>query len=124
MMERLFRQEVVGRWAKKCFGENTLAVKERSKRLLEEALELAQAGGVPLEEVLHLSAYTYGRPVGQLSQEIGGVAVCLLALGYSANIDVDQVEQDEILRVVSKPDQHWVERHNAKAAKGVAEVVQ
>lgn len=61
---------------------------ERAFRFVEEALELAQACGVTLEELNLLIHYTYGRPVGEVHQEVSGVGITLMALGTAHGLDV------------------------------------
>ncbi len=40
------KQNEIARWAVQCFGPKTMDRKERATRVLEEALELAQAEGI------------------------------------------------------------------------------
>jgi hypothetical protein len=86
-------------WATHCFGEQVAYDKGiRNYRFLEEALELVQAGGCTKEEALKLVDYVYGRPVGDLRQEVGGVMVTLAALCSAQNISVVNAAEKELER--------------------------
>jgi NTP pyrophosphatase (non-canonical NTP hydrolase) len=120
------RQRKVVEWGLAAFGrEQVLSVEQRGLRLLEEALEAAQAAGVSAEDAMKLAVYVYGRPVGELRQEIGGVGITLLALANAAGVSADDQEVIELNRVLSKPKEHWAARNQAKndagfLAKGIA----
>lgn len=93
-------QQRVAEWMRACFTPAITTDKvERNHRFLEEALELVQAGGCTKEEALQLVDYVYGRPVGELPQEVGGVAVTLAALCSAYEIDLQQCADDEVERV-------------------------
>lgn len=63
-------------WLMACFGEMIASDREeRNHRFIEEALELVQANGCTQSEAHQLVDYVYGRPVGELPQEVGGVMV-------------------------------------------------
>lgn len=67
------RQAIAGQWACRCFGEQVTADrKERALRVLEEAIELAQAEGIEVNQAANLVGYVYSRPPGEPSQELGG----------------------------------------------------
>lgn len=93
-------QYKVATWMQTCFGPAISADKqERNDRFLEEALELVQAGGMPKESALALVDYTFGRPVGDLRQEVGGVMVTLAALCQAHGADMDVEGAIEIDRI-------------------------
>jgi hypothetical protein len=55
-----------------CFGAKIAADRaERNHRFYEEATELVQANGMTCSEAHQLVDYTFGRPPGELKQEIG-----------------------------------------------------
>jgi len=98
-------QERVQPWMIECFGEEiTLNKDERNFRFCEESLELVQAGGMTKEQVLRMVDYVYGRPVGELAQEVGGVQVTLATLCTAHNIDLNGVAETELARVWTKVD--------------------
>lgn len=85
-------QDRVAEWLPKCFGPVIAADKlERRDRFLEEAFELLQATDYPVERVHALIDYVWGRPKGDLPQEVGGTMVCLAALcaAYGLNMYAD-----------------------------------
>lgn len=74
-------QAQVGKWLVSCFGATIAGDKvERNHRFLEESLELVQSCGCTKEEALQLVDYVFNRPVGEMSQEVGGVMTTLASL--------------------------------------------
>lgn len=95
----------VSRWMAECFGEKISSDKiERNHRFLEEALELVQANDCTQSEAHQLVDYVYGRPVGELYQEIGGVMVTLAALCLASGEDMHDNGEKELVRVWGKID--------------------
>lgn len=115
-------QRNIFEWAKETFGEAAIKPHERARRFLEEALELVQAQGVSKTDVLNLVDYTYGRPVGHVEQEVGGVCVTLLAYCESVSVSAEQAMETEWARVQHIDPAKFRERQAAKAAAGVAAV--
>lgn len=60
----------------------------------------------------------YGREVGELRQEIGGVGITLLSLAELAGIDADEAEKEEMLRVFAISKEKWKEREQRKEEAG------
>ncbi len=86
-------------WVVNRIGEDHMQPRERAMRLLEEAIELAQAEGISGDQARQQVAYVYGRPLGNAYQEAGGVAVCLLAWCAGRRqrfIDVTMAELERI----------------------------
>lgn len=71
---------------------------ERNHRFLEEALELVQAMGCTAAEAHMLVDYTFGRPVGDPEQEVGGALVTLAALCSAADISMAELGERELAR--------------------------
>jgi hypothetical protein len=93
-------------WMNACFGEQISADKqERNHRFLEEALELIQACGATAEEARQLVDYVYDRPVGEPSQEVGGVMVTLAALCLAQDMDMHAAAETELNRIWGKVEQ-------------------
>lgn len=115
------RQQTVADWARPCLEgvAPELRAREGALRVLEEAFELAQAEGVTPEEATRLQDYVYGRPVGDPTQEVGGVRVALLSYAAGKGLSADRAEQEEILRVLAKPPQAVRSRNREKHAAGV-----
>jgi hypothetical protein len=119
MNNRMDRQAEVGRRVKRYFGvEQSTSLPQRGLRLSEEAIETAQACRVDKAQLHALVDYVYARPVGEISQECGGVSLTLLALGEAAGVDIDTAERDELTRFMSKSDSYWHERNELKNAAG------
>lgn len=87
----------VNRFLYDCFGKEILDNKEeRSYRFFEEATELVQACGMTKEDCYKLIDYVYGRPTGEVAQEIGGVMVTLFGLACARDKSVDAIAEMEI----------------------------
>lgn len=116
---RSHRQSRVSEWCIKAFGhDQATSLPQRGIRLVEEALEAAQAAGSSAEMIHRLVDHVYSRPVGELGQELGGVGVTALALAAAAGLDADAAEATEVQRVLSKPLSHFRERNSLKNAAG------
>ncbi|WP_206666195.1 hypothetical protein [Rhodanobacter glycinis] len=116
---RLDRQRVVHAWCVAAFGDDHAAsIEQRGIRLVEEAIEAGQACGCQPDMVHRLVDHIYGKPTGDLSQELGGVGVTMLALAQAAGLDADASETKEIERILSKPLAHFAARNAAKNAAG------
>lgn len=90
-------------WMAACFGPRISAdTTERNHRFIEEALELVQAGGMSKADVLQLVDYTYGRPIGELHQEVGGVMITLAALCLAQGLDMHDAAEVELARIWTK----------------------
>lgn len=113
-------QQAVGDWVARAFGHAVArSQRERSARLLEESLELAQAAGLTEAEAIRMVRHVYTRPVGELEQEIGGTAVTLLAFCAAAEVSLGELAQREIDRVLSMPIEHFARRNEVKRAMGI-----
>lgn len=86
-------------WTIECFGAEIAADKtERNHRFIEEALELVQACGATEIECHQLVDYVFGRPVGDPTQEIGGVMVTLASLCNAHGENMHEAGDAELLR--------------------------
>ena len=98
-------QSRVAPWMAECFGPEISAdIIDRNHRFLEEALELVQSKGCTQQEAHQLVAYVYGRPQGDVNQEVGGVMVTLAALCLAAGVDMHAAGETELERVWAKID--------------------
>jgi hypothetical protein len=87
-------------WMLACFNVEIAADKtERNYRFLEESLELVQSCGCSKDDALALVDYVYGRPLGNPSEESGGVLVTLAALCTAHGIDMQSCGDDELERI-------------------------
>jgi len=113
------RQAQVSGWCALAFGQdNTSSIPQRALRLLEEAVETYQAAGCDEEMAHKLVAFVFARPKGEVSQELGAVGLCLLALASAAGVSADEEEAREFDRVLAKPLAHFTARNQAKNAAG------
>ena len=113
------RQSRVLAWAREAFGpEESSSIVHRGLRLLEEAVEAAQAAGVDRAQAHRLLEYVYDRPVGELPQELGGLGITLLALSAAAGLDADACEQREFDRIMALAPEHFRQRNARKNAAG------
>jgi hypothetical protein len=117
--ERDIRQAEFVRFAIEAFGERqTHSIPQRGIRLMEEADEAGQAAGVTREMAHKLVDFVWDRPMGELSQELGGVGVTVLALASAAGLSADAAEVTEIERILAKPLAHFAQRNEEKNAAG------
>jgi hypothetical protein len=90
-------------WMQVCFGPAIASDKiERNHRFLEEALECVQCCGCTADEAHQLVDYVFGRKIGDLAQEIGGVLVTLAALCNAQNCQMQEAGEVELARVWTK----------------------
>ena len=93
-----FQRRVVD-WMMETFSMEVCRDKaERNHRFLEEALELVQAMGCTAAAAHMLVDYTFGRPVGDPEQEVGGALVTLAALCAAADISMAELGERELAR--------------------------
>lgn len=92
-------QHRVHDWMLHCFDATVAADRvERNHRFLEEALELVQAGGGTAAGAHALVDYVFGRPQGDVGQEIGGTLVCLAALCNAHGANLEAAGESELAR--------------------------
>lgn len=107
-------------WAKRCFG--TVHVhnpKVRALRLVEEAIEVAQAFDVDADKLHKIITVVYSREKGQWEQEIGGVMMTAAVLAGARFYDIEDLFDREIRRVFSKPAEHFALRNQEKNGLGL-----
>lgn len=98
-------QDGVASWLVACFGEDiSKDRKERTHRFLEEALELGQSLGCTRDEAVQLVDYVFNRPVGEPSQEAGGVLLTLAGVCHAHGLDLESAGNAELARVWEKRD--------------------
>ena len=112
--------EIALDWACRSFGEDHVYnLPIRALRCAEEAIELAQAYGIPKNKMLDLVEIIYGRPPGKPDQELGGVAMTATVLAAANGCDLDQYFETELRRVLSKPPSHFAQRNQDKIDLGL-----
>lgn len=93
-------QQAVRIWIFQCFGSEISDHKqERNQRFLEESLELVQSCGMSSDDAHRLVDYVYSRPIGNMSQEVGGTLITLAALCGAQNIDMGDAANTELHRI-------------------------
>lgn len=119
LAERDRRQADTHAWCVAVFGDHDdRSIPQRGLRMMEEAIEAAQSCGCDPAMLHRLIDHVYGRPVGEIQQELGGLGVTLLALAEAAGLSADDAESHELARVMGKPLAHFAERNAAKKAAG------
>lgn len=104
----------VAKWMLACFGQEISSdLQERNHRFLEESLELVQSCGCTASEAHQLVDYVFGRPEGEIYQEVGGVMVTLAALCNAQATGMNDCAEIELQRIWTKVDQIR-EKHAAK----------
>lgn len=107
-------------WARRSFGaEHVSNIPVRCLRLAEEAVELAQAAGIPKDKMYDLIDIVYSRPRGELTQELGGVMMTAVVLSAAMGLDADHFFEIELRRVLAKPAEHFAERNQEKIDLGM-----
>jgi hypothetical protein len=91
----------------------------RSLRLAEEAVELAQANGIPREKMVDLVNMVYRKPPGELKQELGGVLLCAAVYSLSSGWDPEDVFKIELERCLSLPEEKFAKRNQEKIDLGM-----
>lgn len=98
-------QQRVWPWLERCFGVKISGDKiERNHRFLEESIELVQACGCTSSEAHQLVDYVFNRPIGEKSQEVGGVMVTLAALCLANDVNMEDAGYIELHRIWGKMD--------------------
>jgi NTP pyrophosphatase (non-canonical NTP hydrolase) len=85
-------QRMAARWSYLVFGEHQSRItpKIRAMRILEEAIELAQAEGVTGKELRVIAAQVYSKSPGDPMKELG--ALMVTAANYAEQIGADLEE--------------------------------
>lgn len=112
-------QHRISAWVAKCFGSSNLFDRhERTRRVVEEAIELCQAEGLRQAEVVRIAVRVYSRPAGEPDREAAGVGLTLLAWHQMDGSDPINVMQQELERVEALPIEHFRKKHQDKVAAG------
>jgi NTP pyrophosphatase (non-canonical NTP hydrolase) len=107
-------------WAVRSFGAAHVSNRPlRALRIVEEAIELAQALGVPKGKIDLCTENVYKRPVGTMAQELGGVLLTTNILCASCGFEPDRMLEMELGRVLAKPPEHFAKRNQDKLDLGL-----
>jgi len=111
-------QKTVVQWGFECFGSaHMLDPVARSARFLEEAAELTQAAGPPLDHALRVLFHVYQRPVGKIDQEVGGSMNTLVVLADTLGLSAHECMTKEIARCLALSPEHFAKRNREKEQK-------
>jgi hypothetical protein len=103
------------------FGkEGTFDFNERSRRNLEESIELFQATGGTETEALRLVFYTFNRKVGEPFQELGGNFFTLLLAANALGFDIADALTKELDRFEALPLDMVQAKLASKKAAGIS----
>lgn len=115
-----FITRVIYEWGARAFGLNHMHDRHvRALRLMEEAVELAQACDVSRVNAMQLVSMVYDRPPGDIRQEIGGVLVTAHAFCAGQGIEVEKALEDEVCRVLDYSPDHFAKRNQTKIDMGL-----
>jgi len=89
--------------------------------MLEEALELAQALGVPAGLARALVDRVYRKAPGPAQLELQDLLVTTLAVGVVLGLDVEDSAREGVARVTQLAPDQLLRKHQAKIEDGVAE---
>lgn len=123
MNQRDERQALIGEWVSRAFSPvliNPNDLLERSRRVLEEALELYQSVGGVRSTVDLLADRTFSRPRGSAEQELGQVGITLLAFANAAGLSADRQEQIEVFQALRLPASYFTCRMAKKMLSQLA----
>ena len=109
-------------WAIRSFGPIAQNEDERAARVAEEAIEIAQVEGVPIETIKRIADRVYSRPAGERWQEIGGTMIGMLSYAEIIGLSLAECTHREFQRVLSKPREWWQKKHAEKVAAGTADL--
>lgn len=113
-------QRIASEWATRCFGAaHTNDRPVRALRTLEEAVELAQVLGVPEDKAVLCVKTVYSRPIGDAEQEIGGVLLTTAILCETLGLNLTDMLERELRRVLTKSPEHFAKRNQEKDHLGL-----
>jgi hypothetical protein len=114
------RQQIVFGWVSRVFGSKIAhSVIERATRVREEAVEVAQAAGVPRDAAVAVLRRCYDREVGDVRSEVANLSVTLLALCGTLKVSAEELERNEIERILAIPEEDMRARQSRKHADGI-----
>lgn len=115
-------QEEVHNWVETCFGSDAIEPIERSRRMVEEIVECAQAIGLRKSEVKNIVDFVYDNKPGDITEEFGDAFFVLLAASYSMGLKSEDCINVALEKIKSQPPEYWMERRRTKARAGISNV--
>jgi hypothetical protein len=107
-------------WAHEIFGPVAGDRGERLLRFIEEAIELAHAGGIGRDVLFRIADRVYAGKPGEVRRELGQTQACLEMYARSKGLSSLDEAENEWERVRTLPAGHWRRRHAAKQDIGIA----
>jgi hypothetical protein len=107
-------------WAVAMFGPVAKNRDERAARVLEEAVELAQACGLSQDVCAKIVTRVYSREHGDLRMEFGQLQMVMYAFAANEGLNEETEAEIEFSRVSQWPKSHWDQRHAQKVKDGIA----
>lgn len=114
-------QSEIDEWVTSVCGTDARnSLHERVTRVIEEALELAQAEGLSKDAAARLVEFVFSRPAGEPEQEASGLGMTLLSYCAVKDFDLIKIVRAELSRVSTPAVRLSVLRnHVRKVAAGV-----
>lgn len=114
------QQWTAGAWARASFGDQAyVSTPERALRVLEEAVELAQACDVPRDVIERTIERVYSKPKGEPAKELAQVGLTSLVMACNLGENFYGIVEEELNRVQAYAGVYWVNRHRDKVKAGV-----
>jgi hypothetical protein len=120
----LAMQHRIREWVETRLGKKAMEPKERATRVLEEAIELAQACGVDEVTASRLITHVFAKPTGEIAQELGGAALTLLACAESTGHALDLRALIELDRIETLPVERFRSRQQQNVDAGIGAPVE
>jgi NTP pyrophosphatase (non-canonical NTP hydrolase) len=118
-MDVQYWQDEIRDFVHRVWGEKAMmSLPERAARIVEEAVELAQAHDVPQEIINKIIERVYARPPGNPGEEAGDIQFTLFAYTETAHVDIESVLAMRLERAAAIPVEDLRERHKQKRAAG------
>lgn len=112
--------EDAGGWCRDVFGEASFNNRrERAMRVLEEAIELAQAEGVTTNDVLRTMAHVYSKPADAPELEGAGVGIALLIWAAGTGNHLDLLIEENLTALRARDPIKMREKIAMKRSKGL-----
>lgn len=107
-------------WAIRAFGPDQVHnPMHRAIRTVEEAVEMAQARGVPKMTMQRIVDVVYNREPGNFIQEVGGLMLTTGVMCAACDVDMENAFLIELQRVLDKPLAHFANRNAEKDRLGL-----
>lgn len=116
MIDKFVRRTIYD-WCLRTFGQSVVHnTRERSLRLVEECIELAQVHEVDRDIVHRLVDAVYSRSVGHAEKEVGDVFICLVILCEASGYDMNWCIEEGIAKLLNTDPEKFRKRFAEKTA--------